>query len=427
MAGNGSEKRSSRLLRAAADLQRADAFEPAPTGVGQGVSLEGVKATMRADRRQNRLAVVAFSALALVVIAFSLCLPYGIDTDLNSYYVICNPADVVQAYSVWFQANVAPLFDSTLANRAQLAINTYNAAHPDVPYSMIIDRVQVTFVVLVCGFLLACSGLLFQSAFRNPLAVPSMLGVSDGVTLGSILFVSLGYGYISSNPQLYYLCLYGCGALTLLAVYLLSRIISSGRGHSIFDMLLVGTVLSQLLGGVVNFISNFGMSLDSWNRLYELKQATVNLAEPMTYVVVVVVAVVTIVPVFVLRFRLNLVSYTDEDMRMLGARPNVLRGAAMVLGSLMQLAAIASIGQVAMVSLAVPFIARLAFRNEFRSQLLGNFLIGAAVLLICEAVQHFAVVVVSGTMSVVPVGTLVAFVIMPFFCWFMAAGRRGWE
>lgn len=432
MAGKArNEKRSKRLLRAALELREADAFEPASDQRGNAYSLESARAAMRLERIENRKPVLIFSLVFLVVLFFSLLLPYGISTDnstdLGSYLVVFSPGKVLAGYATWFQVTVMPLFDSALSNRGSSIIAQFDAQYGTSSYSLICGRVAVTFVVVICGFMLACSGLLFQSVFRNPLAVPSMLGVSDGVTLGSIVFVSLGYSYMSQNVGVYYLCLYGCGVATMLVVLLFARLMSSGSGQSIFDMLLVGTVISQILGGIVNYISNFGMDMSAWNRLYELKQATVNLAEPMTYIIVAVIAIVSFVPVYLLRFRLNLVSYGDDDIRMLGGHPKLLRGGAMILGSFMQLAALASIGQVAMVSLAVPFIARLAFRNEFRSQLLGNFLIGSVILMICEAVQHFAVIEVYGTFAVLPLGTLVAFVIMPFFVWLMAAGRRGWE
>ena len=146
------------------------------------------------------------------------------------------------------------------------------------------------------------------------------------------------------------------------------------------------------------------------------------LAYPQTWLVVAVVFVVTIVPVWVMRFKLNLVSFSDEEGRLMGVRPRILRGVALVLGSTMQLAAIASIGPVAMLSLAVPFLVRYLMPADFRYQLLGNCILGTIILLVCMDFQHFAII---GFVSV-PVGTLVSIVVIPFFVWAVALQSQKW-
>ena len=280
----------------------------------------------------------------------------------------------------------------------------------------------MTFIAILCGCMLAASGLLFQTAFKNPLATPSMLGVADGVTLGCIIYAMTGHYFIGENPALYLALIYGCGAATLVVVFLLSRVIAGGAKYNIFDMLLVGTVITQLLSGLNNHISNFVMDPTSWQYFYELSQAYDALYEPMTYALVIVIAVLTIVPALLLRFRLNMLSFDDGTARVSGVRPGVLRGFALVLGSTMMLAAIASIGQIAMLSLAVPFLVRYLLPSEFRYQLIGNFLLGSIVLLVCIIVQPYLTV----GLTTMPIGTVVGVVIVPFFLFVVAFGFKGW-
>lgn len=413
-----------RMMERADDLRNSPALAPPPTGVGAGVSLEQTRRGLAAQRRGS-LRVTLACLLALVVVAlFSLHLPYYSMDWAGNGTTVYTTQQVLSCYQLAWDLHVAPLFDSSLLSRTELL----RAQFPDLSmYRMVITRAGVTGITVICGFLLSVSGLLFQSSFRNPLATPSMLGVADGVSLGCIVYVFCGYSYLSQNPTLYVVCLYGCGALTLVVVLVLARLISGGRNYSVFDMLLIGTVISQLLGGFVSYVTNFVFDYNTWELFYAMQQATDALFEPITYAVVVVVALLTALPVFFLRFRLNLVSYSNADGRMLGAHPGALRAVALGLGSLMQLAAIASIGQVAMVSLAVPFLVRYLFRNEFRSQLLGNFLVGSIVLLLCSCIQSFAVFSTSFGMVSMPLGTIISFFIMPFFVWMMALQRRGWE
>lgn len=412
-----------KLFERARDLSESDAFAPPPSGVGKAITPEAAREDIRQAKRKNRRMIIICSVVLVIIAAFSLHLPYYGSKWAGDGSVVYSTMDVLSCYKLWFQCTVMPLFDNTLYNQ----ITSMQQGFDMSMYGLLMNRAAATLVIVACGFMLAVSGLLFQASFRNPLAAPTMLGVSDGVSLGMIVFTFLGYTSVAANASMYLLCVYGCGVVVLLLVLVLSRFMAGGRKYSAMDMLLIGNVMSQLLGGVVSYITNFGMDLTTWNNFYEIQQGMGQMDEPLTWAVVLVVTVATMVPVFLLRFRFNLVSYSNEEQRMLGARPGLLRGAALALGCVMQLAAIASIGQVAMVSLAVPFLVRYMFRNEFRSQLLGNFLVGSVVLLLCAAIQVFAVFSNQWGSVGMPLGTIVAFVIMPFFVWMMALQKRGWE
>jgi iron complex transport system permease protein len=270
--------------------------------------------------------------------------------------------------------------------------------------------------------MLAVSGLLFQAAFRNPLATPAMLGVSDGVSLGCIVYAMLGNVGISQDPSLYLLCVYGFGAATVLVVMLLSRAISGGRRYNVFDMLLLGTVITQLLAGTNAFIQNFVMDDNTWQQFYLVQQAADAVSQPLVQATVAVVFVIAMTTVLVLRFRFNLISFANDDARMMGVRTGAMRVLALVIGAGMQLAAIASIGTVAMLSLAVPILVRYLLPSDFRNQFLGNCLVGTTLLLLCMMLQHFA------TLGIItaPVGTIVSVLIVPFLAWAVAFGRGRW-
>ena len=415
-------QRARELVARARELRESDAFEPPRAHAAGGVTAEEALARAKASKRRSRTWVLVFGALCAAVALLSLLLPYyGID-NMGAQGRVYAPGDVLACYALWFKMHIAPLFDPTLANRSAALLAQFQLDNPDVTYSAVMQRALVTFIVLLCGILLAVSGLLFQTAFRNPLATPTMLGVSDGVTLGCIVYVSLGYGAIADNPTLYLLLVYGFGGAMVVFVLLFSRVLTGAKHFNVLDMLLLGTVVCQLLGGVNSFIQNFVLSYDAWERFYDIQQADSALVEPVIVIVVIAVFAVTFLAAFVLRFLFNMIAFSDEDGTMMGVRAGLLRLLALVLGSLMQLAAMASIGQVASLSLAVPFLVRYLMPADFRSQFLGNCLVGMAVLLVCVAIQHFATV---GIVTM-PVGTIVSIFIIPFFIWLMAFGKGRW-
>lgn len=409
------------MIARARELRESYAFEPA-RAEHEPATAAGAKALAAASARSSRRWVAAFAVICVVLVSFSLLLPYsGIDVMGRGGSVL-PPSQVFECYQLWFQINVMPLFDPTLSNRTSSMLSDFIATHDASLYSSVIDRAAVTLIAIACGALLALSGLLFQAAFRNPLAAPSSLGVSDGVTLGCVIFAMMGNSSIGDNPSLYLLLVYGFGALMVVVVLLLSRVMTGGARYNVLDMLLLGTVICQLVGGISSFVQNFVMDQTQWYNFYDVQQAGNALDEPLVRGVFVVAFLVTFIPAFLLRFKLNMISFSDDEGIMMGVRAGLLRGLALVLGSAMQLAAIASIGQVAVLSLAVPFLVRYMMPADFRSQFLGNCLVGTAVLLACLAIQHFATV---GIITM-PVGTIVSIFIVPFFVWMMAIGRGRW-
>ncbi|MCD8199687.1 MAG: iron ABC transporter permease [Coriobacteriaceae bacterium] len=420
---NGSEdkRRSSRIIARAKELHEDEAFAPARRGT-LSVSAAEVKADVKRDAKHTRRLIVIFVVISVAVALFSLLLPYvGFDT-MGVGLTIYPPSTVIDAYGLWFNMNVMPLFDATLSNRTGQMMAAFVETYGDGVYNYVINRVVVTFIVILCGVSLALSGLLFQTAFRNPLAAPSSLGVSDGMTLGCLIFTMMGFSTIAQNPTLYVLLTYGIGAGSVAVVLLVSRFFAGGARYNVLDMLLIGTVVSTFVGGVDSFVQNFQLSDSAWFAFFDIQQATDALLTPIVRNVAMIGFVVTFVPALILRFRLNLIAFPDEEGRMLGIRAGVLRVFALIIGAAMQLIAIVSIGQVAMLSLAVPFVVRYALPADFRSQFLGNALIGCTVLLIAVAIQHFAVF---GIITM-PVGTIVSIFIIPFFVWMVAFGKGGW-
>ena len=418
MAGSKQQSYADRIIERARELRESDAFA-LREHTGFAIPTDTVKEQRRFTKRSIRQTIVLCVAIIVVIMGMSLCLPYN--TGGSQYAgVVYSPADVASCWALWFQTTIMPLFDSTIANRSTAMIAQF-MIDTNVAYWLVIERGAVTLLLLALGFMLAVSGMLFQTTFRNPLATPTMLGVSDGVTVGYIIFACLGYTAASDNMPLYLLLAYGFGALAVVVVLGLSRAVG-GKRFNVFDMLLLGTVICQLLGGVINYITNFGMDTTTWEHFYDIQQSGDAMSDPLTWAIVVVLFIVCAVPLFVYRFKLNLLAFSEEETRLMGSRPTVLRAFALVLGSIMQLAAIASIGQVAMLSLAVPFVVRYLMPSEARYQLLGNFLLGSIALLACYAVMHFAVI----GLVPIPLGTIVSVLIVPFFIWAVALQSNKW-
>ena len=374
------------------------------------VSFEEAERRLAADRARSRTKNLIIGAALLVVCAVSLGL------GVSQVGLVYTPAQVWGCVCGWFELNVVALFDPSAA----LAKTRILAAYP--MYYEVVTRAVYTVITVVCGALLAVSGMLYQNVFRNPIAAPTMLGVSNGVSVGLVALVWF-YGTRATYMagQRYLFCFAG-GLAVLLLVMGLGRLVSGKRALNLIDMLLVGSIISGLLGTAVNYVTNYLFDDTLWLAYYELDNATDLDATGFTLLMVLGLAAVSFVPVLLFRFRMNCIAFSDADMRLFGVNPTVMRFVALAAGSLMILTAQTFCGTVSMISLVVPFVARAVFGTEFRKQLLGNVLLGALVLLVCRDCIALIPFVGSG----IPLGPMVTFVTLPAFVWVMTIAQKQW-
>ena len=108
----------------------------------------------------------------------------------TGYACLLNPVDVFSCYGMWIHNLIAGITGTgdVIAPEELLAHNT--------AYYIIVNRVPITLLTIICGGILAIAGSLYQSAFRNPIASPSMLGVSSAIQFGDMLLV-LFFGVVA--------------------------------------------------------------------------------------------------------------------------------------------------------------------------------------------------------------------------------------
>ncbi|MBM6998773.1 iron ABC transporter permease [bacterium] len=370
-----------------------------------------VERRARADRARTRGRVWAIALATLALALFSLC------EGISSPGTLYAPAQVLGCYAGWLRLHVVAAF----VPAAALDEGAIVAALP--MYYEVTARVAYTVVTLACGAMLAVSGMLYQLAFRNPIAAPAMLGVSSGAQAAVVALVA-GAGaqaaYLTGTRYLYSIV----GGLAAMALVLALGALASGRGRGL-DMvstLLIGTIVSSAVGAVSGYVVNYLFDDAQWLAWYAIANVTDLDVSGVTFALLGAALLVALAPVVALRFRLNALSFPDPDARALGVRPLALRALAMACGSVMILVAQALCGAVSMVSLVVPFAARAVFGVEFRRQLAGSVWLGALALMACRDVASLIPLAGTG----VPLGSVATIVLLPAFAWVMVAAQRQW-
>lgn len=388
------------------------------SSVGKRVSLAKSNAAYRRERQAHTRRVLACLAV-LAVLAF---LSLGIMGAQGHYYigageyVIFSPAEVFNALCYHAYNAIADATHLFEAKSSQWL--TDNVAG----YWAIPERAAVIGVTLICAALLSISGMLYQSVFRNPIAGPGLLGVSTGTSLGVMVLVLI-YGSEAAirTGERYALC-YGFGAAILAFVLFAGwRISQRGKSLDVVSLMLVGSIVSQLLGFIVTYVTLFVMDQSTYAVYFTVSQMLVIDTSALSWACLGIACLVSIVPVFLLRTHMNALPFDESEVRLMGLSYGKLRNIALVCGAIMILAAQIHTGMVGLVSLIVPFLSRRWFGCEFSHQLAGNICISTIFLLLCRDLADLIPFVGDG----LAIGNMVGILALPVFLFIIARQEKG--
>lgn len=290
------------------------------------------------------------------------------------------------AVSIPITKVVAILFSSELPSDSQyLAWNR-----------IVMDfRFPQAITALLCGASLASSGLLLQTLFRNPLAGPSILGISDGANLGvAIVMLYLG-GSISLDAGTggvlalsgYAAVVFAAlvGALTILGII----IYMSGRVKNNVMLLIVGIMIGYLASSAISML-NFYASADKVHTFVMWGMGSFSSVSMQKLPYFALFSVIGLVGVVLLIKPLNALLLGEHYAANLGVRIKPVRVAILLVTGMLTASATAFCGPVSFIGLAVPHIARLILGTSNHKQLVPvTILSGSAVALLCNILTVF--------------------------------------
>ena len=263
----------------------------------------------------------------------------------------------------------------------------------------------------VIGAALSVAGASYQGMFRNPMVSPDILGASTGAGFGAAMGILLGFGYggivISSFG-------FGLGAVFL--AYAISR---ASRLNTTLSMVLAGIMVSSVFSAGTSFVK---LVADTDNQLpaitYWLMGSLTSIRGSDTAFVSVLV-IAGLIPITLLRWRINLLTVSDEEARSLGINTRRLRFVVIVCATLITAASVSVSGMIGWVGLVIPHFCRLMLGYDYRRLIPASMLLGGAFMMV---VDNLARTVTTGEL---PLGVLTAFVGGPVFVWLILRGESG--
>lgn len=275
-------------------------------------------------------------------------------------------------------------------------------------------RLPRVLAALLVGAALAAAGATYQGMFRNPLVSPDILGVSAGAGLGAIL----GIFFSMPVPAIQGFAFLG-GLAAVLAVYLVG---SAVRNHDpILVLVLAGVAIGTLLGAGISLLK---VLADPYNQLPAITYwllgslASITRGDLLSTLPAILLG---LLPLYLLRWRMNLMALGEEEAHALGVETKKLRAVFVAAATLMTAAAVSITGIIGWIGLLIPHIARMLVGPEFSRLLPASLLLGGGYLVLVDMLAR------SMTATEIPLGILTALLGAPFFLWLLATARRGWQ
>lgn len=272
---------------------------------------------------------------------------------------------------------------------------------------------------LCVGAILASSGAVMQGLFRNPLADPSLIGVSAGASVGASIMIVIAAAWLQASSTLgLSIVAFGAFAGGFVATILVYRLATSDIGTSVSTMLLAGIAISAMAGALNNLLSYFADD-DMLRQISLWQMGNLSTANWSRVVLVALVTVLLMIQFPRHSNALNALLLGESEARYLGVDVQRVKRRLITLTALGVGVSVAVAGLVAFVGLVIPHVIRLLIGPNHRWLIPGSALAGALLLIVADALAR---VVVSP--AELPTGILTALLGAPFFVALLIQQRR---
>ena len=269
-------------------------------------------------------------------------------------------------------------------------------------------RLPMIATAALSGAALSVSGLLLQTAFNNPLAGPSILGVSTGASFG-VAVVMLASGsalWLTQSVGTYMTIL--IGALAGAALVLIVLLVFSTMVHSSTMLLIVGILVSYLTSSAVSLLNFFATeegvhSYVIWG-LGNFSGVTPSQLPFFAFFIIATLALST-----TLVKPLNALLLGTRYAENLGVNTKRTRNSLLIITGILTAGVTAFCGPISFIGLVVPHIARLVLNTSNHNRLLpATMLTGATVALLCTLIS-----VLPQQVGVIPINAITPIIGVP--------------
>lgn len=286
-----------------------------------------------------------------------------------------------------------------------------NKAWSDAAETVILQvRMPRVLAAAMIGAALSGAGVSYQSLFHNPMVSPDVLGASAGAGFGAALGISFSFGFFGISLSAF---LFGIAAVAI-SYFVSTRI----RHDPAFGMVLAGIMIGSLFTSGVSYLKLIADPNDTLPSITYWLMGSLASIRQQDVLFAAIPILLGLMPLWLLRWRLNILTMGDEEARSLGIHTKRLRLYVICCATLVTAASVAVSGMIGWIGLVIPHLARKMVGNDNRILMPASMLLGGIYLLIVDTLARLIAA------SEIPLGILTSFVGAPFFLLLMLRRRR---
>ncbi len=280
---------------------------------------------------------------------------------------------------------------------------------------LIIIRLPRIILAALVGAALAASGAAYQGMFRNPMASPDILGVSNGAAVGAAVALLFALPTTAVHGISFV-----CGLGTVVLVLAIARIFGKGS-NSLVVVILAGVVMSSTFQALVSLVKYVADPDDVLPQItYWLMGSFARSGNDTNVIYMGLILLIAGGILIGMRWRINALSFGEDEAQTLGIPVRRTRLIVIITATLLTSATVCLCGAIGWVGLIIPHITRLAVGPNYKTLLPVSMLAGACFMLLVDDVAR---VIVPGEL---PVGILTALIGAPLFIYMLLKGRKEW-
>lgn len=320
---------------------------------------------------------------------------------------------------------VAAMFSGLLVGAYELSIPKLWAAllgpTEDMSHFLIWNiRIPRVLLAAAVGGGLAIAGAAIQGLFRNPLADPSIVGISSGAMLFAVLalvFLSTALSSLANSLQQWTISIFAfIGALlTTLLVY---RIGSRKGRVQVASMLLAGIAITAFAGAITGYL----VYKSDESQLRDITFWTLGSISGANWIQLSIVGPLVIIGSILIQRdarALNAILLGEKEAAYLGFKVEQVKQRVVILAALVVGACISVTGLIGFVGLVIPHLLRLIWGTDYRGLLVYSALLGGTFLVLADNLARTIV-----APAELPIGILTALIGAPFFVWLLLRSQR---
>ena len=311
-----------------------------------------------------------------------------------------------------YQTPVSAVVDESMKAFSSLFFGT--PASASIQHTVLFNvRLPRILAALLVGASLSTAGVSFQGIFRNPLVSPYILGVGAGAGFGACLAILLWDSYL-----LIQLMAFAFGLLAMFAAISMGKA-SKGTGTLVF--VLSGIIVSSMFTALTSLVKYVADPYDELPAIVFWLMGSLATVRYGDLLYIALPMFIGALVLFLLRWRINILSLGDEEAKALGMNVEKMRLIIIVCATLMTSAAVSISGVIGWVGLVVPHISRMIVGPNYSRLLPMSMVIGASFMLLVDDLSRTIAA------TEIPLGILTSLVGAPLFAYLIKRGRMGWN